>query len=197
MGKGKIEVKKHGGMRKSNILFSIAAITIQALIFYTFVLLPIKIFILCPIKAVGCCMFPTMPVSSTVLLNKTAYWFTSPKRGDIISFRIKNFDQCIMKRVVGLPGETIEIYNNMVYVNGKELEEPYVFTSTYGEYGPVTIPENHVFVMGDNRGNSIDSRTEEIGTVPVEKIEGKALCCILSLNKVKLLVTEEVKTYND
>lgn len=184
-------------MNKKTIMPILLLAIVQVLFIYTFFVLPVRTFLVSPIKTTGACMFPTMPTSSIVLLNKTAFWFSSPKRGDIVSFIVPGIEEGFMKRVIGLPGETIEIHDNYVFIDGKELKEPYVFSLTFGEYGPVTIPEKCVFVMGDNRGNSIDSRDDSVGMVPINRINGKALCYIRSFKKIKLLAHTEAKLYND
>lgn len=83
-----------------------------------------------------------------------------------------------VKRVIGMPGDTIDIKKGKVLVNGEEIEEPYLDTVThitdYSVLYPVTVKENHVFVMGDNRSNSTDSRSSSLGQVPMEALEGKS-----------------------
>jgi signal peptidase I len=148
---------------------------ISFLIFTTFIILPIRTFVINRVKVSGCCMYPTVDVSGKVWINKTAYWFNSPKRGDIISFKKQDMEQSYIKRVIGLPGETIDIYNCTVYIDGTALDEPYIWLPTFDDYGPVEVPENHVFVMGDNRDNSEDSRNGNIGMIPIKDIRGRVL----------------------
>jgi signal peptidase I len=112
------------------------------------------------------------------------------KRGDIVVFKYpEDPDRDFIKRIIGLPGETLELREKKVYINGKPLDEPYVHflqppavssqlheTTSYDvreRYGPVTVPPNHYFAMGDNRDNSQDSRYW--GFLPRENIKGKAL----------------------
>ncbi len=108
-------------------------------------------------------------------------------RGDVVVFKYpEDPERDFIKRVIGLPGETLEVREKKVYINGKPLDEPYVHflqpAGTYGEfaafdvrerYGPVTVPEGHYFMMGDNRDNSQDSRYW--GFLPREYVKGKAL----------------------
>jgi signal peptidase I len=117
------------------------------------------------------------------------------RRGDIIVFKYpEDPERDFIKRVIGLPGETVELRNKKVHINGKPLDEPYVqylFTPSDGEgpfdydvrmtYGPVTVPPNHYFMMGDNRDNSQDSRYW--GFLPREYIKGKALFVYFSFSE--------------
>jgi signal peptidase I len=134
--------------------------------------------------------------SDRVLANRFIYHFTSPKRGDIIVFDTPPAaaDRCgaggtFVKRLVGLPGETIQIRlvkgDGYVFINGKQLEEPYVQQDrrqVSSEYGPYTIPTGQYFMMGDNREASCDSR--EWGTVPRENLIGKVFMTYWPPNRI-------------
>ncbi len=105
-----------------------------------------------------------------------AYLFHLPRRGDIVVFEYpRDTSRDFIKRVIGLPGETVEVRNNQVYINGVPLEEPYLSDTAkrqMGHMAPVQVPPGAVFVMGDNRGNSSDSRNW--GPLPLDRIVGKA-----------------------
>ncbi|MDQ4126703.1 MAG: signal peptidase I [Actinomycetota bacterium] len=122
-------------------------------------------------------MVPTLEVWDRVLINKLAYELDEPERGDIVLFKSPDGgEDPLIKRVVGLPGDTIEVRQDTLLVNGERRREPYVndeYRRLQGPYGPRTVPEDHVFVMGDNRGNSHDSRF--FGPVPEENLIGEAL----------------------
>jgi signal peptidase I len=123
-------------------------------------------------------MVPTLEVWDRVLINKLAYDLGGePERGDIVLFEdVEGGPDPLIKRVVGLPGDEIEVKKRALYVNGERQEEPYVNDrgrKRQGRYGPATVPEGHVFVMGDNRGNSLDSRV--YGPVPEENLIGEAV----------------------
>lgn len=117
-------------------------------------------------------------------VNKLPYYFGKPERGDIIVFSYPlDTNRDMVSRCIGLEGETLEINENIVYINGKPLDEPYVIYSDENQtdsksndhFGPVKIPDNHVFVMYDNRssGGNFDSR--ESGTLPIKPfIHGRA-----------------------
>jgi len=121
-------------------------------------------------------MVPTLMVWDRVLINKLAYDLVEPERGDIVLFRSPNGgEDPLIKRVVGLPGEEIEFRAGTLYVNGEAQREPYLTGRRPAgkSYGPKRVPEDHVFVMGDNRANSFDSRY--FGPVPTENLIGESL----------------------
>src|SRR6202140_5229572 len=127
----------------------------------------IIIFFYQPVKVEGTSMTPLISDQERIFINKFVYRFEPIGRGDVVVFwypldRSKSF----IKRVVGLPGDEVEIRRGRVYINGKTLEEPYV-PSQYVDtaaYGPVQIPRDEYFVMGDHRISSNDSRI--FGPVP-------------------------------
>jgi signal peptidase I len=120
-------------------------------------------------------MVPTLKYGDRVLVNKFIYRFTEPERGDVIVFKsVEGDGQDLIKRVVGVPGDEISVRRGKLFVNGELQREPYV-NKKYPDrsfYASTTIPEGHVFAMGDNRANSQDSRV--FGPVPKENIEGEA-----------------------
>lgn len=123
-------------------------------------------------------MVPTIQVGDRVLANRFIYRFQSPKRGDIVVFRAwQPGGSDLIKRIVALPGETIDMdAEGRFTIDGKPLSEPYVAPdgrrTIRGDYLPFTVPEGQVFVMGDNRNNSSDSRFN--GGVRISDILGKA-----------------------
>ena len=119
-------------------------------------------------------MQPTLYAGDYVIVNKIAYKFSAPKRGDVIVFRFPpdpNREPYI-KRIIGLPGDHIHIEAGKVYINGTLLIEPYLRVKTE-RGGDWDVPEDSLFVMGDNRNNSSDSRAW--GMVPEENIIGRAI----------------------
>ena len=119
-------------------------------------------------------MQPTLYAGDMVIVNKLAYRFNnSPHRGDVIVFKYPPDPESIpyIKRIVGLPGDQVHIADGKVYINGLLIDEPYLKVST-NRGGDWTVPDKQLFVMGDNRNNSRDSRAW--GFVPFENIIGRA-----------------------
>ena len=131
------------------------------------------------VSTVGDSMSPILRNGDVVLVNRIVYNATTPKRGDIIVFKPKGNEKVhyYIKRIVGLPGETVEIIENRVYINGERLDEDYE-TTNIDDVGVVDgklkLAGDEYFVLGDNRENSEDSRSADVGNVKREYIYGKA-----------------------
>ncbi|MEQ9625261.1 signal peptidase I [Coleofasciculus chthonoplastes] len=136
-------------------------------------------------------MQPNLQSFDYVLLDKTAYNSRLPQRSDIIFFqptqtlREQNFTAPFVKRIIGLPGETVEINNGLVYINGQPLQEDYIEEAPEYQYGPVVIPDNHYLVLGDNRNNSYDSHYW--GFVNRELIIGQVIAVIYPIGRLSTL----------
>jgi signal peptidase I len=124
-------------------------------------------------------MLPTLEIGDRVFVNKFIYRFHEPKRDDIIVFKsigdsTEGGQEDLIKRVVGLPGDEISVQDGVLFVNGERQEEPYVNPRLpdTSSFAPMTVPKGEVFLMGDNRADSRDSRF--FGAVPFENIEGEA-----------------------
>ena len=133
-------------------------------------------------------MIPTLQINDRVLVNKFIYRFTEPERGDIVVFEsVESSDEDLIKRVVGLPGDEIAVRGGKLFVNGEPQKEPYTNQKLPDttSFAQTTVPEGHVFVMGDNRGNSQDSRV--FGPLPRENIEGEAFLRFWPPGRIGLL----------
>lgn len=124
----------------------------------------------------GPSMQPTLRTGERLLIDKITYRLRYPHRGDVVVFRYPSDpSQYYIKRVVGLPGDVIRITGGFLHVNGHVIHEEYTNGPTLGEFGPYKVPEDHFFVLGDNRNNSEDSRSRSVGPVPRELIVGRAV----------------------
>ncbi|MGB9592521.1 MAG: signal peptidase I [Anaerolineae bacterium] len=129
-------------------------------------------------RILGDSMLPTLETGQFVLVERVSYWFSPPRRGDIVVFEYPRAPQeDFVKRIIGLPGETVEITGGQVYINGNPLAEPYVHGQPTLTYRPIhiTLGADEYFVMGDNRAASSDSRSW--GPLPRRNIIGRAWLC--------------------
>ena len=131
-------------------------------------------------------MAPTLIVGDRIMVNKKYYTNKNPQRGDIVIFPYPTDpEKDYIKRVIGLPGETIEIRGNKAFLNSKPLDEAFIQVSgKQSEFGPVTVPDGNLFVLGDNRDNSIDSRF--FGFVEIGTLKGKALYIYWAKDKKRI-----------
>ena len=121
-------------------------------------------------------METTIMTGDKVIAFPLAYKLSKPKRGDIIVFPFPDDEEVdYIKRVMGLPGETIEGKDGLVYIEGVPLNEPYVKETLNSDFGPYTVPKDSYFMMGDNRNDSADSRFWTNTFVKKDKIKGKAI----------------------
>jgi signal peptidase I len=131
-------------------------------------------------------MLPTLHENNLIIVNKIVYRYRSPSRGDIVVFRPPNNAQVFyIKRVIGLPGETIEVKEGKVYIENEQIKESYLSIETPGIFGPRKLQKGEYFVMGDHRNNSLDSR--EFGPIQFSAISGKAVFILWPPKDVKVL----------
>ena len=145
----------------------------------------IRTYIATPVIVSGDSMVPTLEDRQLLLLNKINYRLNDIKRYDIVV--IKKYNKEIIKRIIGLPGETIEYRNNFLYINGHEENTEYAFDTDDFNLKSVCncekIPDNKYLVLGDNRGVSADSRT--IGLIDRSEIEGNVNISLWPIKKIK------------
>ena len=131
-------------------------------------------------------MVPTLEAGDRVLANKFVYRFVEPERGDIVVFGgvAGEEDETLIKRVVGVGGDEIQVQDGILFVNGEPQNEPYLNKESPSKdfFGPIRVPEGHVFLMGDNRSNSSDSRV--FGPVPLENLKGGAFFRFWPISKI-------------
>ena len=135
-------------------------------------------------------MVPTLQKYDKLIVDKLSYHFTSPQRGDIVVFSptdniIKEnptLKDAFIKRVIGLPGDKVEVKGGRVYINDRPLREKYIETAPQYQYGPVTVPSDSYLMLGDNRNNSYDSHFW--GFVPRDHIIGRAIVRFWPPNRI-------------
>lgn len=142
-------------------------------ILFVILLLLLKIFVFDIVTVSGSSMEPTLMYNQKLLVYKLSYRFKSPIRQDIIV--LKSLDEQYVKRIIALPNDKIEIKNEKVYLNDKMLNETYIKDFTGGYFGQHIVQNNNVFVLGDNRNDSLDSRSSKLGDINIYNIVGKVI----------------------
>lgn len=133
----------------------------------------INLFLAQPTRVHGQSMEPNLHNDQRLVVEKVSYRLHGPRRGDVVIFSMpQQGEELLIKRIIGLPGETVEIRDGKVYIDGTLLHEPYLNQETRGGLEPMVVPPLHVFVLGDNRSFSNDSRAFD--AVPIENILGRA-----------------------
>lgn len=133
-------------------------------------------------------MLPTLEIDDRLIIEKITYHFREPKRGDVVVFsptdalKEQNYKEAFIKRVIGVPGDIVEVKNGDVYVNDQLLEEKYILNAPNYKYGPTQVPEGEYLVLGDNRNNSYDSHYW--GFVPSKNVIGRAAVRFWPLNRL-------------
>jgi len=160
----------------------------------------VRSFFFAPIVVDGPSMLPTLHDEDQLIVNKIIYHVREPERFEVVVFHA-SAQKDFIKRVIGLPGEHIEVKDDILYVDGEAVEEPFLndqkehmksyqtltndFTLEELPGGYNVVPDGHVLVLGDNRTNSTDSRM--IGVIPIDEIVGKAMFIYLPLNRIQIV----------
>jgi len=159
----------------------------------------IRLFFISPFIVDGPSMEPNFWHGERIMVNKILYEFRSPKRGEVIVFHMPDEGRDFIKRVIGLPGDTVKVVGDQVFVNGVQIEEPYL-EKAYAEarargalpyndrdFPETKVPEGTLFVMGDHRNNSLDSRYPSVGFIPLDRVVGRAEFIFWPLGKIKYI----------
>ncbi len=158
---------------KSIFIAIIAAVLIITFVFET-------------VSVDGQSMSPTLSHRDRLIVEKVSYYFRKPKAKDIVVIKYPaDTREKFIKRVVAVGGDRVKIEDNRLFINGIEQDEPYIKDKFInGYYNEVTVPENTIFVLGDNRNNSKDSRFPDVGFVNLKLVVGKAALRIYPFNKI-------------
>jgi len=162
--------------RNLEFLLYIAVVVLTAL--------AIRSFIAEPIRVDGDSMIPTLVHNEDMFVEKVSYWVQEPERGDIVICFYPGYTESCVKRVIGLPGETVQVLNGVVLINGVEIDESaYWNGEILGNTNPVTVGEKELFVMGDNRNGSKDSRNSSVGCIPYAKVVGRVIAVVFPFDE--------------
>jgi signal peptidase I len=193
------EEPKKGKDKVVSILGSIGSFIysfVETVVIALVIAVVLYLFIMTPHEVLGNSMHPTYKNGEYLMANKLVYRFSQPKRGDVIIFKYSE-TQDFIKRIIGIPGDSITVKDGKIFVNGTQLDESaYLADTVYtsgGDYiaegQTVSVGENEYFVCGDNRPHSSDSRT--FGPISIDQIKGKAWIVYLPLSEFRI-VTHEV-----
>jgi signal peptidase I len=153
------------GRRPERTLLRILVLVVVSVLVFKFMLLPIRV--------QGPSMLPTYSDHGVNFVNKLAYMFHEPERGDVVAIRLSGEHVMYMKRIIGKPGETVRFHHGHAFINGNRLDEPYVKNPCDWEQEPRTLGPSEYYVVGDNR--SMPIRDHEQGKAARERIVGKVL----------------------
>ncbi|MBM7854369.1 signal peptidase I [Desulfohalotomaculum tongense] len=176
------EAKAVGQKNKKNPVREI----IESVVIAVVLAVVIRMFIVEPFYIPSGSMEPTLMINDRIIVSKISYYFDEPKRGDIVVFKYpRDPSRNFVKRLIGEPGDTVELRDSKLYINGKLVPEDYLPAGIrYGNYGPVKVPAGHYLMLGDNRNNSEDSRYW--GFLPENLIIGKAVLIYWPVNRLGL-----------
>ncbi|MBP1961133.1 signal peptidase I [Paenibacillus aceris] len=171
---------------------------IKALVIAGVLVIIIRWFLFSPFIVDGDSMRPNFLTGERLIVNKIVYDIRAPKRGEVIVFHAPEGKDYI-KRVIALPGETVKVTGDKVFINGQEIDQPFIKEAieqankeghaynTLSDFPETKVPDGELFAMGDNRPNSKDSRAKSVGFVPYNKVVGRAEVIFWPLNKISFI----------
>ncbi|MBE3557325.1 MAG: signal peptidase I [Firmicutes bacterium] len=161
---------------------------LEAVVIALAVVIVVRMFIFSPFVVSGSSMYPTLQDGERVIVNKLVYRFHPPAYDQIVVFVPPGqAGEDYIKRVIGLPGDIIAVRNGVLYRNGKRIEEPFINGPMTSDFPATRVPADHLFVMGDNRNDSLDSRSPTVGMVPMENLVGEAALVLWPPSDFKVL----------
>jgi len=171
-------IKQLVELLKSIIIAIIAAILIITFVFET-------------VRVDGYSMNPTLNDNDRLIVEKVTFYFRQPEPGDIVVIKYPaNVEEKFIKRVVATEGDKVKIEKNTLYINNVPQQEEYIMEDTMFDFAEVTVPAGTIFVMGDNRNNSRDSRYPDVGFVSNSLVVGRAVLRIYPFSDFRLLTTD-------
>ena len=149
----------------------------------------VRTFIFEPVRVDGASMMYTLEDGEFMIATKYDYWLGDPERFDIVICNYPNTSDGMyrVKRVIGMPDETIELRAGELYVDGKHVEQNFEMTPNQAYFGPYTVPPGHYFVIGDNRNNSKDSRAAMVGPLSRDEIKGHVRAVVFPFSSFRLM----------
>lgn len=147
----------------------------------------LRAFLIEPYQIQQTSMETTIHEWERVYVNKLVYRFHPPRRGDVVLVRIPGEPIPLIKRVIGEPGDVVEVRDGTVWIDGQPLAEPYLTVITPGQFGPITVVADHLFLLGDNRSGSTDSRSSAVGLVGYDQLIGRAELVYWPLNQIRMI----------
>lgn len=138
----------------------------------------------------GISMYPTLEENDYLLIYRQSYRNSMPEQGDVIVFKshllqANGKEKDLVKRVIGIEGDLIQIVDGRVYVNSQEVDEDYIYGDYTDGFVDMIVPEGHIFAMGDNRPNSLDSRDPSVGFIAMDDVIGRVFIRLFPFNKIK------------
>lgn len=182
-----------GGSRWRTLDFLICMISVLVFAF------ALRSVVVEPVRVKGPSMLDTLHEGDYMVVEKLSYVFETPQRGDILicyyppeyyaKYHASEEANTCVKRVIGEGGDTVEIADGVVRVNGVQLDESYLSDTVFTTYsqGSITVPQGYIFVMGDNRNISADSRNADVGCIPLTRVVGRVRCIAFPFDRMRSL----------